>query len=112
MTLVIRFFVGGFIVTLFSLIGEVTGPKSVAGIFGAAPSVALATLLLTIRQNGRGYAAEEGRAMIWGAFAFLFYASCCFALLTYGKWTALRASTTCLLLWLLSAYGFWMLAQH
>lgn len=45
--LLIRFLVGGAIVTVFSLVGEVIGPKSLAGVFGAAPSVALATLPLT-----------------------------------------------------------------
>jgi Protein of unknown function (DUF3147) len=105
--LLIRFLVGGAIVTVFSLVGEVIGPKSLAGVFGAAPSVALATLPLTVRQNGRWYAAAEGRAMVWGAIAFFLYACCCFALLTYRNWSALRASSTSTFVWLLSAFVFW-----
>ena len=40
----IRFLVGGAVVSVFALIGDLVKPKSFAGLFGAAPSVALATL--------------------------------------------------------------------
>jgi hypothetical protein len=40
----VRFIVGGFLVSLFAIIGDVVRPKSFAGLFGAAPSIALATL--------------------------------------------------------------------
>ena len=46
--LVIRFLVGGVFVGSFALVGNVLRPKSFAGLFGAAPSVALATLALTV----------------------------------------------------------------
>ncbi len=39
-----RFLVGGAIVSVFACLGDVLKPKSFAGLFGAAPSVALATL--------------------------------------------------------------------
>ena len=39
----IRFLIGGAIVSAFAMIGDVLRPKSFAGLFGAAPSVALAT---------------------------------------------------------------------
>ena len=42
--LVIRFVVGGAIVSLFAVLGDVVCPKTLSGVFGAAPSVALATL--------------------------------------------------------------------
>ena len=41
MQLVLRFVVGGLVVSLFTVIGDVLKPKSFAGLFGAAPSVAL-----------------------------------------------------------------------
>ena len=50
-------------------------PKSFAGLFGAAPSVALATLGLTVATEGPSYAATEARSMMAGAVAFFFYAS-------------------------------------
>ena len=40
--LVLRFVLGGVIVSLFSLLGDLWKPKTFSGIFGAAPSVALA----------------------------------------------------------------------
>ena len=50
-------------------------PKSFAGLFGAAPSVALATLGLTAASEGAHYAAIEARSMMAGAIAFFVYAS-------------------------------------
>jgi hypothetical protein len=44
---VIRFVIGGAIASLFAVLGDVFRPKSFGGLFGAAPSVALATLTLT-----------------------------------------------------------------
>jgi len=46
-------------VTLFAFLADLLKPKSFAGLFGAAPSVALATLGLTIYTDGKSYAALE-----------------------------------------------------
>ena len=46
--ILIRFLIGGVVVSVFAVIGDILKPKSFAGLFGAAPSVALATLGLTI----------------------------------------------------------------
>ena len=51
--LIYRFIIGGIVVSLFAIIGDVLKPKSFAGLFGAAPSVALATLSLTVLRNGK-----------------------------------------------------------
>ena len=51
--ILIRFLVGGAMVSVFALIGDVLKPKSFAGLFGAAPSVALATLGLTVATKER-----------------------------------------------------------
>jgi hypothetical protein len=48
----IRFLVGGLVVSGFAIIGDLLKPKSFAGLFGAAPSVALATLGLTVAKDG------------------------------------------------------------
>ena len=53
---VIRFLIGDAIVSAFSVLGDMLRPKSFAGLFGAAPSVALATLSIAIHQHGPGYA--------------------------------------------------------
>jgi hypothetical protein len=58
------FIVGGLFVSAFAVLGDVLKPKSFAGLFGAAPSVALATLILTIYSRGPDFAAAEARSMI------------------------------------------------
>ena len=70
----LRFILGGAIVSAFAVVGDVLKPKSFAGLFGAAPSVALATLGLTLRSQGPAYCAVETRSMIGGAIAFFVYA--------------------------------------
>jgi hypothetical protein len=74
MDLAIRFVVGGFVVSFFAMIGGALKPKSFAGLFAAAPSVALATISLTVLKKGTSYAAIEAQSMILGAIAFLLYA--------------------------------------
>src|SRR5439155_26328231 len=73
--LVARFVAGGTLVALFAVLGEAFTPKSFAGLFAAAPSVALATLLLTVHKHGAAYVAVEARPMMVGAVAFTVYAS-------------------------------------
>jgi Protein of unknown function (DUF3147) len=51
--ILVRFVVGGLVVSAFAIIGDLLKPKSFAGLFGAAPSVALATLSLTVAKEGR-----------------------------------------------------------
>lgn len=53
----IRFVVGGAVVSAFALIADILRPKSFAGLFGAAPSVALVSLALGTLLHGRDYVA-------------------------------------------------------
>ena len=55
-------------VSAFAILGDVLRPKSFAGLFGAAPSVALATLSLALFKQG-GIYVSEGRSMMIGALA-------------------------------------------
>jgi uncharacterized membrane protein (GlpM family) len=105
MQIVIRFLVGGAIVSLFALIGDVLKPKSFAGLFGAAPSVALATLSLTIANEGAHYAAIEARSMMAGAVAFLLYASCVSWVLMHYRMKALGATVMAMPLWFVVAFA-------
>jgi Protein of unknown function (DUF3147) len=70
---VIRFLVGGAVVSAFAMLGDVLRPKSFAGLFGAAPSVALATLGIAVYQHGTDYAALQSQAMAPGAIALAVY---------------------------------------
>ena len=60
--LAIRFVLGGLIVSAFAVIGDMLHPKSFAGIFGAAPSVALASLALAFLTKGVQHASVDGHA--------------------------------------------------
>jgi urea transporter len=73
--MIFRFLVGGIVVSFFAVLGDVLRPKSFAGLFGAAPSIALATLGLMVYKHGNQYAALESRSMIIGACAFSAYAA-------------------------------------
>jgi hypothetical protein len=66
---VVRFFLGGMVVSAFAMVGDILRPKSFAGLFSAVPSVALATLGIAVHLQGAGYAALQSRAMIYGAIA-------------------------------------------
>ena len=102
-----RFLVGGAVVSVFAAVGDVLKPKSFAGLFGAAPSVALATLGLTIVAEGVPYATVEARSMIAGALALFAYAS-------FASWIMMRYHIKALLtticsmpLWFGVAFGVW-----
>ncbi len=105
-TIIIRFVVGGIVVTAFALLGEVIGPKSLAGVCGASPSVAIATLSLTIWAEGTAFAAQGARSMV--CFASFFYACCCLVLLDWSEWSATKTSVASLPLWFACAFGFWL----
>jgi len=105
--LLIRFAVGGAIVSFFAVLGDLLKPKSFAGIFGAAPSVALATIFLTVAEKGRQYMAIEARSMILGALAFLFYSCVVMRVLRSGRWSVLRVTASALLVWIVVALGLW-----
>jgi len=107
--LIARFLFGGLIVSLFAISGELFKPKSFAGIFGAAPSVALASLILTIARHGHQYSAVEARSMILGAFAFLVYARAVAWLMMRRPMPAMKATLLLLPAWLAVALGGWLL---
>lgn len=107
MEFVLRFVIGGLVVSAFAALADILKPKSFAGLFASAPSIALATLALTAAANGKAYAAEEARSMIAGGAACLMYAWVCMQLMAQRRWTALRAGTFSLLVWFGVAFSLW-----
>lgn len=105
----IRFLVGGVVVSAFALIGDLLKPKSFAGLFGAAPSVALATLGLTVAKEGASYAANEARSMMVGAIAFFAYASFVSWIMMRRRPKALWITIGSIPIWLGVAFGLWYL---
>jgi dolichol kinase len=106
----IRFLIGGAVLSVFALIGDVLKPKSFAGLFGAAPSVALATLVLTMAAEGAPYAAIEARSMIAGAIAFFVSASLVSWILMRYPLRALWVTLGAMPLWFAVAFGLWSVA--
>jgi hypothetical protein len=94
-------------VSLFATIGDVLKPKGFAGIFGAAPSVAFATLGLSVLTQSKALAAIESRSMIVGAIAFLIYANACLFLMGKQHWKAAPATLMMLPVWGLVAFALW-----
>jgi hypothetical protein len=105
MDYLIRFVAGGIVVSAFAVLADVLRPKSFAGLFGAAPSVALATLSLALWKEGGAYVSIEGRSMILGALALAVYSLVVCHLLMRLRWSALAATTSAILLWLAMALG-------
>ena len=89
--------------------GDLFKPKSFAGLFGAAPSLALATLALTIVREGAAYASVEARSMIGGAIAFCAYASCVSYVLMRYRVRASVIAGALIVLWLGLAIFLWAL---
>jgi uncharacterized membrane protein (GlpM family) len=103
--IVIRFLIGGLVVSIFAMISDALRPKSFAGLFGAAPSVALATLGLAFSKHGGNYVAIEGRSMILGSIALAAYSFVVCQLLIRAEWSALKATLAALAVWLVAAIG-------
>lgn len=107
----VRFLIGGCVVTAFSALGEVFRPKSFAGLFGAAPSIALATLGLTVAHSGKAYAAIEARSMIFGSIAFCLYANACSWVLMRYKPPTLAVTVLLFPVWFGVSFGLLFLLR-
>ena len=70
MDILLRFLIGGVVVSVFAILGDMVKPESLGGVFAAAPTIAFATLLLTLHKDGAAYIAIEARSMVAGAIAF------------------------------------------
>ena len=96
--ILLRALIGGVVVSAFALLGSVLKPMRFAGLFGAAPSVALASLGLTVASHGKLYGSLQGRSMVGGAIAFLVYAYCvCVVMMSTSRlrWPQPRYCSLC-----------------
>ena len=107
--ILIRFLIGGLAVSAFATLGDVLKPKSFAGLFGSAPSVAIATLALTASTHGTVYAGVEATSMAAGALAFLVYASMVSIALKRLRTSVIGVAVLLLPIWFMGAFGFWAL---
>lgn len=101
----IRFVFGGVVVSIFAMAGDVLRPKRFAGLFSAAPSVALVSLALAIAQKGLPFAAIQAQGMMLGAIALGLYCILVCQLIMRWNVQALSATVLALPLWFAAALG-------
>lgn len=88
---------GGSLVVAFSLLSEALQPKRFAGLFGAAPAVAIAGLAVTLVSNGVLDARRDTLGMLAGSAGMVAYAAATVLLLKRAN--SLRSSVAGLLVW-------------
>lgn len=105
--LLARFLIGGLVVIVFAVLGDIFKPKSLGGIFAAAPTIALASISLTAHQHGNAYVSLEARSMIAGALAFFVYACAVSFILMRDRPRSLTAAAALSPLWFGVAATLW-----
>jgi hypothetical protein len=103
--LVAKALIGGTVVCAFAAVGEFLRPRGLAGIFAAAPSVALASLAVTSIATGAGSATNQATAMVAGAAALLVY--CLAGIESVKRFGGMRGATAAMIPWLAVAIGLW-----
>jgi hypothetical protein len=96
---------GGTMVCAFAAVGEFLRPRGLSGIFGAAPSVALASLAITTLATGAGSAAGQATAMVTGAAALTVF--CLVGIESVKRFGAVRGAIAAVVSWFAVAIGLW-----
>jgi uncharacterized membrane protein (GlpM family) len=97
---------GGAFVVLFSVVAQVLKPKRFAGLFGAAPSVATASLLVTAASKGTQQAQPNALGMMAGAVALGIY--CVAAVWLVNRFRGVAGSALAIGAWLTVAGGLYL----
>jgi hypothetical protein len=104
--LALRGLAGGALVVAFALIGEVASPKAFSGLFSAAPSVAVASVLITLAFESAPKARADMTGMVVGAVGM---AACCVvAAAAVPRLGALVGSGVAWLAWAAVALGLYL----
>ena len=109
MEYLIRFLIGGAVVSVFAVCGDVFRPRSFAGIFGAAPTIALASLGFVLAREGAKIASIEGRSMVIGALALTVCSSLTSYLVLKRSLPGLPSALLGLAAWFVVSLGLWAL---
>jgi hypothetical protein len=107
-TTVIVAIAGGSLVVVFALVGTALEPKRLAGIFSAAPSIALAGLIVTVVAAGDRQASHAALGMVFGAAGFVAFSVSARPLLS--RLSAAVASLLACCAWTVVAVGGYLLA--
>jgi hypothetical protein len=103
--LALRAVAGGTLVVVFALIGEVVTPKAFSGLFSAAPSVAIASLAITVVAENAQTARKDSVGMVVGGVAMV--ACCVLAAVSIPRLRALWGSAAAWLGWAAVALGMY-----
>ncbi|HEY8075696.1 MAG TPA: DUF3147 family protein [Labilithrix sp.] len=109
--LLLRFVLGGVIVSAFAAVGEMFEPKTFAGIFGAAPSVAIATLALAFAKHDAGYVRIEAKSMLLGSAALFVYGAVCVFAAKRRNVPVWAGASVAWVAWLAAAFALLFLAR-
>ncbi len=85
MTILLKGLAGGALVVAFALLSQSLKPKRFAGLFGAAPAVAIAGLALALASKGAHEARDDSLGMIAGSVGMLVYALATTKLVRSGR---------------------------
>ena len=104
--LAMRALAGGTLVVVFALVGEVLSPKAFSGLFSAAPSVAVASLTITVLSETTEKARLGSVGMVVGAVGLT---TCCvLGAVAIPRLKALRGSLLAVLGWAAVTFGvYW-----
>jgi hypothetical protein len=97
---------GGLAVLAFSLIGQAGRPKRFAGLFAAAPSVAVASLAVTVLGKGAPGTVPYATGMLIGSAGMLAY--CLTSLYLVERLHALAGSIVSWVAWFVVAGGLYL----
>ena len=102
----IRVVAGGALVVAFAMLGDMLKPKMFAGLFGAAPSVATASLLVSGLAMGASKDEKYATGMIAGAIGLVAYSAA--AALAVKHLGAVTGSIVAWVAWLVpAAAAYW-----
>ncbi len=105
--LAVRVVAGGILVVAFSMMGDLLKPRMFAGLFAAAPSVAMASLLVSGLASGAAKDHTYASGMIAGAVGLVVYSVA--AALLVGRLGATAGSVLAWVMWAVPAFAiFWL----
>jgi hypothetical protein len=106
LSVLLRALAGGLAVVGFSVLGTAGHPKRFAGLFAAAPSVAVASLAMTVALKGPAATVPYAQGMLIGSAGMLAY--CLVSLYLIERLHALLGSILSWLAWIVVAGGLYL----
>lgn len=103
----VRALAGGVLVCAFAMLGDALKPKMFAGLFSAAPSVAMASLLVIGLSSGPARDTKNAEGMVAGAVGLACYSLA--AAFLVERFGALPGSVVAWIAWAIPAFAvYWV----